>query len=180
LEDIIGRLGLTLSAEKTRTVDAADGFDFLGMHFRLQPMRSNPKRLFCYRWPSTKAMRTIRHKVRDAVGYDDIYSLEEKIRALNPILRGWGQYFRIGNAHRHFKKVDSYVYTKPVNSCGGSTNGVARDSGHSLPPSSRRRGCTISTARWCIASARHAVNTVGKPDDRNGPVRFDEGALETE
>jgi len=115
LEDIIGRLGLTLNAEKTRTVDAADGFDFLGMHFRLMPMRSNPKRRFCYRWPSTKAMRSIRHKVRDAVGYDDIYSLEEKIRALNPILRGWGQYFRIGNAHRHFKKVDSYVYTKLVN-----------------------------------------------------------------
>jgi RNA-directed DNA polymerase len=115
LEDIIRRLGLTLSAEKTRTVDAADGFDFLGMHFRLMPMRSNPKRRFCYRWPSTKAMRSIRHKVRDAVGYDDIYSLEEKIRALNPILRGWGQYFRIGNAHRHFKKVDSYVYTKLVN-----------------------------------------------------------------
>jgi Protein of unknown function (DUF3141)/Group II intron, maturase-specific domain len=39
----------------------------------------------------------------------------DKIRALNPILRGWGQYFRIGNAHRHFKKVDSYVYTKLVN-----------------------------------------------------------------
>ena len=115
LEDIIGRLGLTLSAEKTRTVDAADGFDFLGTHFQLLPMRSNPKRRYCYRWPSTKAMRSIRHKVRDAVGYDDIYSLEEKIRVLNPILRGWGQYFRIGNAHRHFKKVDSYVYTKLVN-----------------------------------------------------------------
>jgi hypothetical protein len=43
LDDIIGRLGLTLSAEKTRTVDAADGFDFLGMHFRLMPMRSVSK-----------------------------------------------------------------------------------------------------------------------------------------
>src|SRR5262245_17381737 len=43
LEDIIGRLGLTLSADKTRIVDAADGFDFLGMHFRLRPLRSNPK-----------------------------------------------------------------------------------------------------------------------------------------
>jgi RNA-directed DNA polymerase len=115
LEEVIGRLGLTLSAEKTRIVDAADGFDFLGMHFRLLPNRSNPRRRFCYRWPSAKAMRSIRQKVRDAVGYDDIYSLEEKIRALNPILRGWGQYFRIGNAHRHFKKMDSYVYTKLVN-----------------------------------------------------------------
>jgi RNA-directed DNA polymerase len=115
MEKIVHGLGLSLNAEKTRVVDAADGFDFLGMHFRLRPMRSNPRRRFCYRWPSTKAMQSVRQKVRDAVGYDDIHSLEEKIRVLNPILRGWGQYFRIGNAHRHFKKVDSYVYTKLVN-----------------------------------------------------------------
>ena len=60
-------------------------------------------------------MQSVRQKVRDAVGYDDLYSLDDKIRALNPIVRGWGQYFRVGNAHRHFKKVDSYVYTKLVN-----------------------------------------------------------------
>ncbi len=35
--------------------------------------------------------------------------------ALNPLLRGWGQYFRHGNAHQHFKKMDTYVYTKLVN-----------------------------------------------------------------
>jgi RNA-directed DNA polymerase len=115
MEGIVQRLGLTLHPDKTRVVDAAEGFNFLGMHFRLKPMRSNPKRLFCYRWPSTKAMQSIRSKVRDAIGYDDIHSLDEKIRAINPILRGWGQYFRASNAHRHFKKVDSYVYTKLVN-----------------------------------------------------------------
>jgi len=115
MKRIIEGLGLALNAEKTRIVDAAEGFNFLGMHFRLKPNRSNPRRLFCYRWPSTRAMQSIRSKIRDAIGYDDIYSLEEKIRAINPILRGWCQYFRIGNAHRHFKKVESYVYTKLVN-----------------------------------------------------------------
>jgi group II intron reverse transcriptase/maturase len=114
MERIMTGLGLTLNADKTRIVDAAEGFDFLGMHFRLKPMRSNPKRLFCYRWPSTKAMQSIRQKIRDASGHDDVSSLEEKIRAINPILRGWGPYFRIGNAHQHFKKVDSYVYWKLV------------------------------------------------------------------
>lgn len=114
MERIITGLGLTLNAEKTRIVDAAEGFDFLGMHFRLKPRRSNPKRRFCYRWPSTKARQSIRHKIRDAIGHDDLYSLAEKIRAINPILRGWGQYFRSSNAHRHCKKVDSYVYTKLV------------------------------------------------------------------
>jgi len=115
MEGLLTGLGLTLNAAKTHIVDAAEGFDFLGMHFRLKPLRSNPKRLFCYRWPSTRAMHSIRAKIRDAIGYDDLYSLEDKIRAINPLLRGWGQYFRHGNAHRHFKKIDSYVYTKLVN-----------------------------------------------------------------
>jgi group II intron reverse transcriptase/maturase len=114
MEGLITELGLTVNAAKTRIVDAADGFNFLGMHFRLKPMRSNPKRRFCYRWPSTQAMQSMRQKVREAIGYDDLYSLEEKIRAINPLLRGWGQYFRHSNAHRHFKKIDSYVYTKLV------------------------------------------------------------------
>jgi hypothetical protein len=115
MERIVHDLGLSLNGAKTRSVDATDGFDFLGMHFRLKRNRSNPKRLYCYRWPTTRAMQSVRQKVRDAIGHDDIASLEDKIRAVNPILRGWGQYFRIGNAHRHFKKVDSYVYTKLVN-----------------------------------------------------------------
>lgn len=115
MEGLLTGLGLTLNAEKTRIVDAAAGFDFLGMPFRLKPMRRNPRRLFCYRWPSTRAMHSLRAKSRDAIGYDDLYSLEEKIRALNPLLRGWGQDFRYSNAHRHFQKIDAYVYTKVVN-----------------------------------------------------------------
>lgn len=109
MERIIARLGLTLHAEKTRMVDAAAGFDVLGRHFRLTPMRSNPTRRFCYGWPSTQARQSIRHKRREAIGHDDLDSLDEKIRAMNPILGGWGQYFRISNAHRHFKQVDAYV-----------------------------------------------------------------------
>jgi hypothetical protein len=60
-------------------------------------------------------MPSIRHKIRDALGHEDLYRLEDKIWVLNPILRGWGQYFRISTAHRHVKKVDSYVYSKLVN-----------------------------------------------------------------
>jgi RNA-directed DNA polymerase len=93
MERLITGLGLTLNAEKSRIVEAAKGFDFLGLHFRLKPRRSHPKRLLCYRWPSTKAMQSIRHKIRDAIGHDDLYSLQEKIRAINPILRAGGNTF---------------------------------------------------------------------------------------
>lgn len=115
MEELLTGLGWTLNADKTRIVDAAEGFDFLGMPLRRKPLRSNPKRLFCSRWPSTRARHSIREKIREAIGYDDLYSLEEKRRAINPLLRGWGQYFSPSNAHRHLKKIDSYVYTKLVN-----------------------------------------------------------------
>jgi hypothetical protein len=42
VERIVQGLGLSLNAEKTRIVDAADGFDFLGMHFRLKGKRRRP------------------------------------------------------------------------------------------------------------------------------------------
>jgi hypothetical protein len=61
---------------------------------------------------------------------------------LNPILRGWGQYFRISNAHRHFKKVDSYVYSKLVNF---------------LRRKHKRQGGTVSAPRHACASLAHAA-----------------------
>jgi hypothetical protein len=99
-------------AAKTRMVDATAGFDFLGRHLRLKPLRIAPQRRFCSRWPSTRAMHSMRHQIRDAIGYDDRYSLEETMRAINPLLRGWGQSFRHSNAQRHFKKIDSLCLYK--------------------------------------------------------------------
>jgi RNA-directed DNA polymerase len=112
LEEIVHGLGLSLNAEKTRIVDAVDEFDLLRMHFRLKPRRSNPKRLYSYRWPATKAIRSVRRGSLTRSGTTISPAVNDKIRALNPILCGWGQYFRVRNAHRHVKKVDSYVDTK--------------------------------------------------------------------
>lgn len=36
--------------------------------------------------------------------------LKQVIADLTPILRGWGTYFRTGNAGREFNRMDSYVY----------------------------------------------------------------------
>jgi RNA-directed DNA polymerase len=112
LTRIISDLELTLNPEKTKVVDAEQGFDFLGMRFRLRPTRNNPRRLFCYIWPSAKALHSIRAKVRESVGYNRSPSIEEQIKKLNPVLRGWGQYFRSSNAGQHFIKVDAYVHAK--------------------------------------------------------------------
>src|SRR5205823_3236467 len=68
-------------------------------------------RYYLHRWPAVRAMKRLREKVkartgRNRVGVRDIRTVIEE---LNPILRGWGNYFRTGNAADKFRQVDSYV-----------------------------------------------------------------------
>ncbi len=106
------KLRLTINEEKTRLTTAQDGFDFLGVHFRKAPGRRDPRRSWCYAWPSCRSMKRIRSKVRTALGRDKRPSLQDKIRQLNPILRGWGNYFRMLNSSEQFRKLDQYTWWK--------------------------------------------------------------------
>lgn len=114
LENLLKWHGLEINPEKSRIVHAREGFDFLGQHFRLKPSRKWKSWLFCYRWPTHKAVNAIKEKIREAIGWDDLYDLKTKIDVVNPILRGWCQFHRYSNAHKHFKTVDSYTHTKLV------------------------------------------------------------------
>jgi len=116
--EILGGLGLELHPDKTRVVDLREGrqgFDFLGWHFRARVsgrlLERGVRRYYLHRWPSQRAMKRIRAKVkartgRNRVGVKDIQVV---IDELNPILRGWGNYFRTGNASEKFVEIDRYV-----------------------------------------------------------------------
>jgi group II intron reverse transcriptase/maturase len=118
---ILARLGLELHPDKTRRVvlyDGEQGFDFLGCH--LHKRLSGPiweherKRVyFLHRWPSQRAMKRVRQKVRNVTPRGRCHAdLREVIADLNPILDGWGRYFGTGNAARCFNQVDTYVYQR--------------------------------------------------------------------
>jgi len=114
VREIMGTLRLQLHPTKTRLVELGlgkDGFTFLGCYLRI--VRSRFKgRCYLYRWPSPKAMDAIRTRIRDLTcprywaGMSDI---REVIGELNPVLRGWGGYFRTGNASGKFNQVDGFV-----------------------------------------------------------------------
>lgn len=112
LDGIIQRLGLELSPEKTRVVEADVGFDFLGVHFRLKPTRRGGTRQFCYCFPTRKAMNHVRQRVREEVGRDYLKSLSDTIGYLNPVLRGWSNYYNWLNSAEYFHKIDRYVVWK--------------------------------------------------------------------
>jgi len=109
LKTFLTRLRLTLSEEKTQVRRAEEGFDFLGARLVLKPTRRDRSRKFCYGFPSPKAMQGIRLQIRTQVGRDHTKSLDEVIRYLNPVLRGWANYYNWLNSAEHFHEVERYV-----------------------------------------------------------------------
>jgi RNA-directed DNA polymerase len=118
VSNVLTRLGLELHPEKTRTVDLSrgrEGFDFLGCHLRKRmsgPIweRTRKRVYYLHRWPSPRAMRRVRARVRDLTPRRRCHEdLRLVIADLNRVLRGWGQYFRTGNAATKFIQVDRHV-----------------------------------------------------------------------
>ena len=118
---ILERLGLELHPEKTRRVDLYDGkegFDFLGCHLHKRMSgaiweRKRQRLYYLHRWPSLRSMRRVRQKVRELTPRRRCHAdLREVIAELNSVLRGWGNYFRTGNAARRFNQVDEYVWCR--------------------------------------------------------------------
>ncbi len=117
----LGRLGLELHPDKTRRVELYDGkqgFDFLGcqLHKRLSGMlleKKGQRLYFLQRWPSQRSMQRIRQRVKELTPRSRCHAdLRDVIADLNPVLRGWGNYFRTGNAATRFNQLDSYVWQR--------------------------------------------------------------------
>jgi RNA-directed DNA polymerase len=91
--------GLTLHPDKTCIVDAREpgGFDFLGYHFERG-----------MKWPRKKSTRKLHESIRRKTRRTNGHSLECIITQINPILRGWFEYFKHG--HRTtFPRIDGWV-----------------------------------------------------------------------
>jgi group II intron reverse transcriptase/maturase len=119
VREVLARLGLELHPDKTRRVDLSwgkEGFDFLGCHLRKRlsgPIweRSRKRVYFLQRWPSQRSMKRVRQRVKELTDRrkNRVKDVRVLIRALNPVLRGWGNYFCTGNAAAKFNQVDAYV-----------------------------------------------------------------------
>lgn len=103
-------LKLTLHPTKTRVVDMGqDGFDFLGFHFHKKKSRKSGK-LLPYIWASPKSMMNIRRKIHFITERKRLSNTpDEVIKFLNMVIRGWRNYFHIGNCALKFQQLDRYV-----------------------------------------------------------------------
>lgn len=115
---LLGELGLDLHPGKTRVVDlrqGREGFDFLGCHLRARMSgrlweRQRIIRYYLHRWHSARSMQRARSQIRALTGRDRVgLELRDLIKGLNPFLRGWGNYFRTGNAADKFVQLDWHL-----------------------------------------------------------------------
>jgi len=109
LKEIVEELGLKLNLEKTKIIEIGNGrLDFLGFTFK-RVWNSRKKRWFILMFPSERAMRLVRQRVKDITNPKRTLKVEMIVRELNPVLRGWVNYFRIGHSAARFKKLRYYA-----------------------------------------------------------------------
>lgn len=112
LQGILNRLELELNEEKSRVVDAEkETFDFLGFTYRRVTNPKTGKRATLF-YPSKKSQKRLRAKVKNILGPSYPITLDEYVRRTNRVVRGWVNYYRIGNANRVFHDIRYYVEVK--------------------------------------------------------------------
>lgn len=108
--EVLAPMGLRLSVEKTGVCHIDEGFDFLGWRIqrRDQPSRTGHKAV--YTFASKKSLASIIAKIRLLTRREKHRTLTDLLRRLNPVLRGWCNYFKYGVSKRTFGYVDNYAF----------------------------------------------------------------------
>jgi RNA-directed DNA polymerase len=107
--------GLALSQEKTRIVHLTEGFNFLGFNVRQyrapQTSRTGWKLLIK---PSKAAVQELRKHLKELWNKAQGTNVQSVLAKLNPVIRGWANYFRVAVAKEIFGKLDSWMVHKAL------------------------------------------------------------------
>lgn len=98
---ILTSIGLKLKPTKTGIVNYGQGFEFLG--YRFQQYHGN------YKWPRHKAAKAFKDKIRHLTRRQQPRNVSQIIPILNPVIRGWGHYFKYGNVKIRYQELDSWI-----------------------------------------------------------------------
>jgi RNA-directed DNA polymerase len=111
--EVLAGVGLRLSVEKTMIAHIDEGFEFLGVRIQRQRKRGSTKR-FVYTWPSKKSLTSITAKVKTITKQGTNKPLSDLLRQLNPVLRGWTNYFRHAVSKATFGYLHQYTWQRVV------------------------------------------------------------------
>jgi RNA-directed DNA polymerase len=115
---ILEQLGVQLHPQKTRVVHVRRGFEFLGYkikrgkgQLRLSPdqIRSGIKPGALYAYPREKSIRRFMDQVRALTRRRVPLQTKELIAELNPVIRGWGHYYKRAHVRGLFHQLDGWI-----------------------------------------------------------------------
>jgi RNA-directed DNA polymerase len=120
--DVAGRilrpLGVELHPQKTRIVHVRDGFEFLGylikrgkrqLYLPQSKIRSRARQGALYAYPKGKSIRRFKDQVRQRTKRRLPLKTKELIAQLNPLLRGWGEYYKRAHVRQLFHRLDGWI-----------------------------------------------------------------------
>jgi RNA-directed DNA polymerase len=117
-EKILATLGVRLNVRKTRIVHVREGFAFLGykikrgqrgLYLPAAKITSGARRGGLYAYPTQKSVDRFKDEVRRKTRRRIPLSTAELIRDLNPVIRGWGEYYKRAHVRRLFNQLDRWV-----------------------------------------------------------------------
>ncbi len=113
VQQIMARLKLQLHPTKTKLVNLKqEGFEFLGFHFQ-KVIGKRSGKLVPLMWPGKKSMKAVRSQIRQRTERSALgVPLAEVVNKLNPVIRGWRNYFVIGHSMRQLRTLDRYVWLR--------------------------------------------------------------------
>jgi RNA-directed DNA polymerase len=114
---ILRQLGVELHPQKTRIVHIQHGFEFLGYKIKrgkkLQlpesKIRSRARSGALYAYPREKSIRRFKEQVRQRTRRRVPLNTEDLIEGLNPLLRGWGEYYKRAHVRKLFNRLDRWI-----------------------------------------------------------------------
>ena len=114
---ILKELGVELHPQKTRIVHIAQGFEFLGYKIKrgkqlrlpAAKIRSGARSGGLYAYPKEKSIRRFMDEVRKRTKRRIPLRTRELIEELNPLLRGWGEYYKKAHVRLLFNRLDRWI-----------------------------------------------------------------------
>jgi RNA-directed DNA polymerase len=112
LKEELDKLQVQMNLDKTRKVNLKESgcFSFLGFDIRLN--RNREGKTYVSKTPRMKKRKEIGKKVKAVLKAHHDQPLREVIQAVNTVIRGWVNYFRVGNSNSTFDKVRYYIEKK--------------------------------------------------------------------
>ncbi|MHA1522208.1 MAG: group II intron reverse transcriptase/maturase [Promethearchaeota archaeon] len=143
LQEFLITRGLQLNQVKTRIVHRTEGFDFLG--FTVRQFEGQPRPI-CLAYPSKKAVKRHLNNIKEVLSQMRAAKTKDVISRLNPIIRGWANYYRYSNAKTTFNTVDYRIWKMLWAWC------KRRHSKKSITWVRKKYFHTIGTRKWVFAT----------------------------